>query len=97
MAVCVADDVALHFHVLHNEVGTVQGVGHDSPDESGCKYHSIRSFLIEEFLDCILVCEVEFFVCATYEVSVTPFFQVIPNGRAHKSAMAGDVYFAVLV
>ena len=97
MAVGVAYHIALHLHVLHNEVGPVERIGHDSAHKRSRKHHSVRTFLIEELLDGILVREVEFLMRAPHEISISALLEVVPNRRAHQSAMAGNVNFAILV
>ena len=97
VAVGVADYVALHLHVLHDEVGPVERIGHDAAHESGRKYHSVRTFLVKELLDGILVREVKFLMRASHEIGISALLEIVPNRRAHQSAMAGNVNFAILV
>ena len=65
MRISVADYVALHLHVLHDEVCTIQRIRHDTAHEGSSQYYCIRLFLVKELLYCILVGQVEFFVRTT--------------------------------
>ena len=73
------DDVALHLHVLHDEVSTIERVGHDATHEGSGEHHCIGLFLIEELLHRILVGEVEFLVAAAHEIIVATALEVIPD------------------
>ena len=58
MGVGFTEHVALDFHVHHHEIGTIQGVGHDSADKSRREHHGIRAFFVKKFLDSILIREI---------------------------------------
>ena len=73
----------------------MERVGHDATDESGGKHHSIGLLLIKELLHCLLVGQVEFFVRTANQVVVTSLLEIIPDCRAHKSVMSGNVNLAV--
>ena len=62
MGVGLADDIALDLHVHHDEVGTVEHIGHDATHKGSGQHHCIRLFLIKELLDSILVGQVQFLV-----------------------------------
>ena len=51
----IADNIALHFHVLHDEIGAINAVGHDASDECSGQNYGIRSGDIEELFHGILV------------------------------------------
>lgn len=74
--------VTLDLHVLHDEVGAIERVGHYSSHERSRENDGVGVLLVEEFLHCQLVSEVEFLMCATYKIIVAALFQVIPNRRA---------------
>ena len=93
VGVGLADDIALHLHVLHDEVCAIQGIGHDTADEGGCKYHCVRTFLIKETPHRQLVGEVKFAVGAAYEVHVAAGLEIVPDGGAYQAPMAGYVDF----
>lgn len=40
--------IALHLHVLHDEVGTIEGVCHDATNKGCCKNYGFGTFFIEE-------------------------------------------------
>ena len=60
-------------------------------------YDGVGALLVEELADGLLVRQVEFLVCAAHEVGVAALQEVVPDGRAHQSAVACHVYLAVLV
>ena len=93
MGVGLADDIALHLHVLHDEVCAIQGIGHDPAHEGGCKYHCVRTFLIKETPHRQLVGEVKFAVGAAYEIRVAAGLEIVPDGGAYQAPMAGYVDF----
>ena len=86
------DDVALHLHVLHDEVGTVERVGHDAAHEGGGEDDGVGLFLVEEGLNGGLVGKVELTVAAAHEVVVAAGLEVVPDGGAHESVVSRDVY-----
>ena len=83
MGVSLADDVALDLHIHHDEVGTVQAVGHDTAYEGCCQHHCIRPLTVEELLHGYLIGQVHLLDGQTHQVVVSPLFQVIPNSRAN--------------
>ena len=88
MGVCLGDNVALDLHVHHDEVSTIERVGHDATHEGCGEYHCIWAFLIEELFDGYLICKVEFFVRTTNQIRVAPLKEVIPNSGTHKSVVS---------
>ena len=56
MGVGLGDDVALDLHVHHDEVGTVEHIGHDATNKGSSQYNSIGLFFVEEGLHSILIC-----------------------------------------
>ena len=93
MCIGFAEHVALDFHVHHHEVGTVERVCHDSADKCRREHHGIRSFLVKEFFDGVLVSEVKFFMGSSNQVVIPTGFQIIPNSRAHQPMVARNVNF----
>ena len=96
MGVGVFYHVALHLHVLHDEVGAVERVGHDAAHKGCGEDHGVGAFLVEEGLDSLLVGEVELAVGAAHQIVVAARLEIVPDGRAHESAVPGDVYLGVL-
>jgi len=92
MQISLFDDVALHLHVLHDEVGTIEEVGHDTTHEGGGKHHGIGTLLVEEVLDGLLVGEVELAMTAADEVGISSRKEVVPNGGAYQAVVARNVY-----
>ena len=92
-----ADDVALNLHVHHDEISAVERVGHNAAHKGSGQYDGVGALLVEELADGLLVRQVEFLVCAAHEVGVAALQEVVPDGRAHQSAVACHVYLAVLV
>ena len=92
MGIGLGDDVALDLHVHHDEVGTVEHVGHDAAHKGSCQNYSIRLFFIKEGLDGILVGQVQLLVATANQIGVAPLFEVIPNSRTHKAIVACNVY-----
>ena len=62
--------VALHFHVLHDEIGTVKKVGHNASDECSSKHYSIWLLFIEKLSDGQLICQIQFLVTPPDEVRI---------------------------
>ena len=48
MEIGILDHIALHFHILHDEIGAINAVGHDASDERCGQNDGIRSLTIEE-------------------------------------------------
>ena len=88
MRISIADHVALHLHVLHDEVGTIERICHDSAHEGSSQNHCIRLLLVKELLYCILVGQVEFFVRTTHLVMIASLLEIIPDSRPHKSVVS---------
>ena len=96
MAIGLADDVALDEHVLHDEVGPVEGVGHDATDEGSGENDGVGALAVEEVPDGLLVGEVELAVGAADEVDVAFLEQVVPDGGTYEPAVACDVNLTIL-
>ena len=92
MGISLTDNIALDLHVHHDEVGTVEHVGHDATHKGSSQHHCIGPFLIEEGLHCVLVGQVQFLMASANEVGVASLQKVIPNGRTHKAVVACNVY-----
>ena len=90
------DDVALHLHVLHDEVGTVERVGHDAPYEGSGQHHGFGPLGIEELRHGPLVRQVQFAVASPHQIPIPPLLEVLPNGRSHESTVAGNINLAIL-
>ena len=91
MLIGLLDDIALHLHVLHDEVSAIERVGHDAAHEGSGKHHRVGLLLVKEVLYGKLVGEIQLFVCAANKIVVSALFQVVPNSRAHQSVVAGNV------
>ena len=79
VSVGLGDDVALDLHVHHDEVSTVEHVGHDAAHEGCGQDNCIGTLFIEERLDLVLVSQIQFFMTAAHEVGVTTLFQIVPD------------------
>ena len=91
----LADDVALHEHVLHDEVGSIERVGHDATHE-GCRQNDgLGALLVEEASHGQLVGEVKLAVATPNKVGITTLQEIVPDGRANKSPMAGHIDFRI--
>ena len=88
MGVGFADDIALDLHVHHDEVGTIEHIGHNTTHKGSSQDHCIWLFFIKELLDSILVCQVQLLVAAANKVGVTTLQQVVPNGRTNQAIVA---------
>ena len=97
MLVGIVYHIALHLHVLHDEVGTIERVCHNAANESGCQDDCIGTLLIEEACHRHLVGKVQFLMTATYKIVVAASLKVVPDSRTHKSVVSGYVYLAVLI
>ena len=93
MGVGLGDDVALDLHVHHDEVGTVEHVGHDAAHKGCRQHHCIGLFLIEEGLDSVLVGQVQLLMASANEIRVAPLLEVVPYGRTYKAIVACYVDF----
>ena len=97
MGIGLADDVALDHHVLHDEVGPIERVGHDASHESGRQHHGLGAFLVEKALHGLLVGQVERLMAAPNKVGIAPMKQVVPDGRAHQAMMTRYIDLAVFI
>ena len=93
----LADDVLLDLQVLVDEVGAVFQVGHNAPDVRGGKDDGVRALGIEEGLHRSRVFQVKLRVRAADEIGEAPLYEVVPNRRAHKSAVPGDIDLRILI
>lgn len=91
MCIGLGDDVALHLHVHHDEVGSIERVGHDAAYKGRSQDHRVGSLLVEELLDRILVSEVKLLMGSTDKVGVTSPLQVLPYGGTYKAAMTCNI------
>ena len=55
MGVGFRDDIALDLHVHHDEVGTIEHIGHDAADKGCGKDYGIGALFIEEATDSDLI------------------------------------------
>ena len=51
MKVALLDNITLHFHVLHDKVGSIQRISHNSTYESSSQYYSIWLFCIKKLFN----------------------------------------------
>ena len=89
--VSLLNDVVLHLHILHDEISTLERVGHDTTNEGSGEHHGVGLLLVKEVLYCELVSKVQFFVCAANKIIVATLLQVVPNSRSYQSMMTGNV------
>ena len=97
MGICLTNHIALDLHIHHHEVGTIEAVGHDTAHESSSQYYSIWLLLIEEFLYCILIGEVEFLVTSTYEIIITTGLEVVPDSGTDKTIVSCNINFTIFI
>ena len=95
MLISILYHIALHLHVLHDEVGTVERVGHDAAHKSGSQHYCIRTLLIKEARNGLLVCKVQLLMAAAYKIVVAASLKVVPYSGTHKSVVSCNVYLAV--
>ena len=93
MGIGLADHVALDLHVHHDEVCSIEHIGHNATHKGSGQHHSIQLFFIKELLDSVLVGQVQFLVAAANKVGVTSLQQVVPDDRTNKAVVACYVYF----
>ena len=91
MRISIADDVALHLHVLHDKVSTIERVSHNATHESSSQNHSIRTLLIEELLHGILVSKVKLLMRTTHQIVIPSLLKVIPYSRTHQSMVSRNI------
>ena len=82
---------------LHDEVGSVERISHNAANVSRRQHHSVGAFVVEEFSDSQLVGQIEFGMCAAHQIVVAALFEVLPNGRAHQSAVPSHIYFRIFI
>ena len=97
MGVGFANDIALHFHVLHDEVGTIEPVCHNASHESCRQNDGIGLFLIEELPHGIGICQIQFRMGLAHEIVISPLLEILPDGRADKSAVSCHIDFTIRV
>ena len=97
VGITLANHVALHHHVLHDEVGAVERISHNAANVSRRQHHSVGAFVVEEFSDSQLVGQIEFGMCAAHQIVVAALFEVLPNGGAHQSAVPSHIYFRIFI
>ena len=97
VGICLTDNVALDLHVHHDEVGTVEAVGHDASHESGCQHNGIGLLFIEELLDSVLVGQIHLLNGLANQIIVSTFLEVFPNGGANQSGVACHINLCILV
>ena len=97
MGVGFADHIALDLHVHHDEVCTIERIGHDTAYEGCSQNHCIRTLFVEEPLYSHLVCEVQFLMTTAYKISVPPLKEVIPNIGTNNNVVSLYIYLTVLV
>ena len=97
MGVSLRDDITLYRHVHHDEVGTVKGIGHDATDKGSGKDNSVRTLLIEEAAHGKLVGKVKLRMAAADKILIATREKVVPDGRANKATVAGNINLTVLI
>ena len=93
----LTDHVALDLHVHHNEVRTVEHIGHNATHKGSGQHHCIGLLLVKERLDRVLVRQVQLLMAAAHQVIISSLLEVIPYGRTHKAIVACHVYFTLFV
>jgi hypothetical protein len=84
----LADDVLLDGEVLVDEVGAVLQVGHDAAHMGSRQHDVLGPFLVKEAPDGHGIHQVQFLMRAADEVGVALGLQAVPDGTAHKAAVA---------
>ena len=74
VAIAFTYHILLYLQVLVDEVGSVLQVSHDTAYMCCGQYHGVRLFLVEELAYCHAVQQIQFGVCATYQVVKTACF-----------------------
>ena len=97
MGVGLRDDITLYLHVHHDEVGTVKGIGHDATDKGSGKDNSVWTLLIEEAAHGKLVGKVKLRMAAADKILIATREKVVPDGRANKATVAGNINLTVLI
>ena len=58
MKIALLNNIALHLHILHDEVCTIEIVCHNTSNESSSKDNGIRFLFIKETLHSLLICQI---------------------------------------
>ena len=66
MCIGLTDNIALNFHIHHDEVCTIERIGHDAADECGSKNYGVGAFLVKKTFDGNLIGQIKFLVTASY-------------------------------
>ena len=97
MGIGIGNHIALHHHVLHDEIRPVKTISHDATHESGSQHHRVGLLLVKETLHGHLVRKIQFTMRAAHQVVVSPGHQVVPDGGTHQAMVSRHVYLTVLV
>jgi hypothetical protein len=97
VGISLVDYITLDFHVHHDEISTIERVGHDTTNKGCCQNNGVRLLLIKELLNGDLVREIELLMATAHKISVTPLKEIIPNSGTHKSVVSRYIYLTILV
>ena len=93
MAEALSDYVLLNLKILPDEVGAIEAVGHDAANVCGRQYNGIGAFAVKKLCHGALVKQIEFGMCAAYDVFIAFAFEIGHDGRTNQTAVAGYVDF----
>ena len=93
----LADDILLDGEILVDEVGAVLQVGHDAAHMGSRQHDILGLLLVKEAVHCHGIHQVQFLVGAADEVGVALGLQAVPDGTAHKAAVACHIYLSVFL
>ena len=87
----------LNLQIVCYKIGTVHVISHNSAHLGSGQNHILRLFGIKKSLYRSTVQQIQFPVGAPHQVGISFCFQVVPDGRAHKSAVTGHIYLCIFI
>ena len=79
MTETLSNDILLNLQIIIDKVGTIQTVGHNTPDMSGSQNDIFRLLLIKELLYSHRIHQVQFLMGASDKICKASLFQITPD------------------
>ena len=87
--------IVLNLQIAINKIGPIYIVSNNSTHMCRSQKYILRFFIFKEFGYRHTVHQVQFFRCTANQIGITLLLQIVPNGRAHQSAVTCNVYFRI--
>ena len=97
MTEALAYHILLNLKILIDKIGTILQVCKDTTDMCSGKDNCIRLFFIKELFYGHTIKKIQFFMRASYKISVTTTLQIIPDSGTYQTVVSRYIDFRILI